>query len=336
MDIEVITYGAHLRTVNVPDRNENTVDVTIGLDSIGDYEDRNDYFGCIAGRFCNRIDGGTFTLSQKEYRLGLNDGANTLHGGFCGFDKRLWTVKEEICDSEQVGVALNYLSPDGEEGYPSTCDVTVRYLLSLDSNILEIAYYAATDRETVVNLTSHAFWNLNGNVSEENAICNGSHELALHSSFITPIDERLIPNGDLFHVNDSPFDFKKLFDVGSRINDSSSSQLRFGRGYDHNWVINNDGYKQGDLMTDVAVLRSNDNGIRMAVDTDQPGIQFYSGNFLDSTKRAKDGQLIAYRGALALETQHFPDSPNKVNFPSTVLRRDRPFTSRTRFKFTTE
>merc|ERR550525_1494984 len=239
-------------------------------------------------------------------------------------------------DSEKVGIALNYVSPDGEEGYPSICDVTVQYLLYLDENIMEITYLATTDHATVVNLTNHAFWNLNGNFCDENAICNGSHELQIHSSFITPIDSGLIPNGDLFHVNDSPFDFKKLYDIGSRINDASSEQLVFGKGYDYNWVINNDGYKAGDLMTDVAVLKSNENGIRMAMDTDQPGLQFYSGNFLDSTKRTKDGQTIAYRSALALETQHFPDSPNRRNFPSTLLRREKPFTFRTRFKFTAE
>ena len=153
MDIEVINYGAHLRTVNVPDRQEKSVDVTIGLESISDYEDGNDYFGCIAGRFCNRIDGGKFTLNQKEYALNLNDGANTLHGGFRGFDQRLWSVKEEIADSEKVGVALNYVSADGEEGYPSICDVTVQYLLYLDENIMEITYFATTDHQTVVNLT---------------------------------------------------------------------------------------------------------------------------------------------------------------------------------------
>ena len=247
----------------------------------------------------------------------------------------MWNAVDEIKDADKIGVALNYVSPDGEEGYPSICDITCTYLLYLNENILEIVYDASTDNETIINVTNHAYWNLNGNFSQQNAICDGSHELMIHSSFITPIEDTMIPNGELFHINDSPFDFKRLHDIGSRINDGMDVQLRYGKGYDHNYVINNDGYKDGELMTDVAVLKSNENGITLSVDTTQPGLQFYSGNFLDATKKTKDGQIIQYRSALCLETQHFPDSPNKVNFPSTVLKKGKPFTSKTRYKFST-
>eukprot|EP01083_Nonionella_stella_P091295 255232_1 len=335
MTIEVINYGAHLRTVRVPDRNNQPTDVTIGLANMDDYEQRNDYFGCIVGRYANRIRHGQFKLNKQEYQLGINDGLNTLHGGFDGFNKQMWTVTSEIHDSDKMGIQLNYVSPDGEGGYPSMCDVTCQYLLHLHENTFEITYRATTDGQTILNLTQHAYWNLSGVFDEENAICNGSHELQIHSSFITPIDEQLIPTGDLYHVNDTPFDFKRLFDIGSRINQSTNcEQLAFGKGYDHNWVINNDGYKTGDLMTDVAVLKSNESGISLSISTTEPGIQFYSGNMLDGSKKDKQGRAIERRSACCLETQHFPDSPNKVNFPSTVLSANKgAFASRTIHQF---
>lgn len=336
MKVEVINYGAHLRGVNVPDKTGKGIDVTVGLDNISDYEQRNDYFGCIAGRYANRIYKGQFTLNGKQYQLGLNDGINTLHGGNIGFDKKVWNVKSQIEDSEKIGVELNYVSPDGEEGYPSICDLTCQYLLYLNENILEITYYAETDDQTIINVTNHAYWNLNGKFGEKNAICNGSHELKILSSFITPISDTLIPNGELLHVTDTPFDFKNSYDIGARINDANSEQLKFGNGYDHNFVINNDGYNDGDLVKDIAILKSNESGISLSIDTDQPGVQFYSGNFLDATKKTKNGEIVQNRSACCLETQHFPDSPNKPNFPSTVLKKDKPFQSRTRHKFTVE
>eukprot|EP01084_Bolivina_argentea_P293927 505637_1 len=336
MTIEVINYGAHLRTVNVPDRNNKQTDVTVGLDNISDYEERSDYFGCIAGRYANRIGKGQFSLKGKQYQIGLNDGINTLHGGFEGFSKKVWTVVSEINDSDKVGVRLNYVSPDGEEGYPSECNITCEYLLYLNENTFDITYNVTTDNETIINVTNHAYWNLNGEFNDENSLCNGSHELQIHSSFITPIDNTLITTGELLYVNDTPFDFKKLYDIGARINDPNHEQLKFGGGYDHNFVINNDGYKQGDLIPDIAILKSNDNGIALNIDTDQPGIQFYSGNFLNGTRKDKFGELVQRRSACCLETQHFPDSPNKVNFPSTVITKDKPFNSITKHKFTAQ
>lgn len=336
MKIEILNYGAHLRTVNVPDRNGDLLDVTIGLDNIDDYEKRNDYYGCIAGRYANRIYKGKFNLNNNEYQLDLNDGINTLHGGFKGIDKKIWEIKDEINDSDKIGIKLNCISPDGDCGYPSICDITCQYLLYLNENTFEITYYAETDNETIINLTNHAYWNLNGKFNEKNSICNGSHELKILSSFITPINDTLIPNGELLYVADTPFDFRNFYDIGARINDNNSDQLKYGKGYDHNFVINDDGYKQGDLIKNIATLKSNESGITLSIDTDQPGVQFYSGNFLDATKQTKNGQIIQNRSACCLETQHFPDSPNQPNFPSTILKKDKPFQSRTLHRFSVE
>jgi aldose 1-epimerase len=311
MEVTVLTYGGILQSIKVPDRRGRFENVTLGFDNLEDYVERNDpYFGAIIGRYGNRIGGASFTLDGVTYELPANNGPNTLHGGLVGFDKRVWTVTDTFADGDSVGLDLSYTSPDGEEGFPGTVDTTVTYTLTNENEIV-MQYVATTDAPTVVNLTNHAYWNLAG---EGSGSING-HELMLNASHYTPVDATLIPTGAIDPVAGTPFDFTEPTEIGLRIRDDNE-QLHFGLGYDHNWVLD----REGDGLELAAKLSDRASGRTLSIHTTEPGIQFYSGNFLDGTLIGTSGRTYRQGDGLALETQHYPDSPNKPNFPSTVLR----------------
>jgi aldose 1-epimerase len=306
-EARIATYGGVLVSLMAPDRDRKVGDVVLGFDNVdGYYANFNGtsdaFFGAIIGRYANRIAHGKFTLDGKTYSLPLNNGENSLHGGPHGFNNVVWKAKPI-----PNGVELTYLSKDGEAGYPGNLSATVRYTLT--GADLRVEYSATTDKDTVVNLTNHAYFNLAG----QGDILK--HELTLHASRFTPVDAGLIPTGELKSVTSTPFDFRKSTAVGARINDNDE-QLHLGRGYDHNWVLDNAGGK----LAEAAELYDPGSGRVLKVLTDQPGIQFYSGNFLDGSIKGKGGVAMQLRSALCLETQHFPDSPNHPKFPSTELK----------------
>jgi aldose 1-epimerase len=321
MEVAISNYGATVVSLKVPDRQGKLADVVLGCDTLAGYESKeNPYFGAVIGRYANRIANGQFTLDGKTYQVPKNDGPNSLHGGTIGFNKRLWQVREAAGDH----ITLHYLSPDGEEGYPGNLNVTVTYTLAPD-NALRIDYTATTDKDTVLNLTNHSYFNLAGQGSGDIL----KHELMLKADRFTPVSKTLIPTGELRSVAGTPFDFRRPAAIGARINDKNQ-QLEFGRGYDHNWVLNNSG-----KLALAARVTEPFSGRVLEVLTDQPGIQFYSGNFLDGTIKGKDGKVYGHRYALCLETQHFPDSPNHANFPSTELKPRQTFRSTTVYRFST-
>jgi aldose 1-epimerase len=306
-EARIATYGGIVVSLKAPDRNGKVADVVLGFDDVDGYVANfngasDAFFGAIIGRYGNRIAHGSFTLDGKKYSLPLNNGANSLHGGPHGFNNVVWKAKPVA-----NGVELSYLSKDGEAGYPGNLSVMVRY--TLVSGNLRIEYSATTDKDTVVNLTNHSYFNLAG----QGDILK--HELTLHASRFTPVDSGLIPTGELKSVESTPFDFRKATTVGARIG-ANDEQLHLGRGYDHNWVLDSGGRK----LTEAAELYDPTSGRVLKVLTDQPGIQFYSGNFLDGSIKGKGGKPDELHAALCLETQHFPDSPNHPDFPSTELR----------------
>lgn len=319
----VTNYGARLVSLIVPDKTGNPTDVVVGYDNINNYLHQPDtYFGAIVGRYGNRIAKGHFKLNGKEYTLATNDGPNSLHGGKKGFDAGIWTGKQ-LSDKS---VQLYYLSTDGEEGYPGNLQVKVTYTLT-DSNTLRIDYEAATDKATVLNITNHAYFNLNG---QGNGTIN-NHLLQLNADAYTPVDSTLIPTGKIEPVAGTPFDFRTPTAIGARINDANQ-QLKFGKGYDHNFVLN----KSKDSLGLAAIVQGDKSGILMTVRTDQPGVQFYGGNFMKGTNPIKGGKKDDYRSAFCLETQHYPDSPNEPSFPSTELKPGQTFRSSTTFTFGTK
>ncbi len=318
LKVRLMTYGATLVSLEVPDQDGQFADITLGHDSIEGYITSSPYFGSIVGRYGNRIAKGQFTLNGIEYQLATNDGENHLHGGARGFDKVVW--KAEPMQSEgTVSVKFSYLSKDGEEGYPGNLSVTVIYTLT-DDNELKISYEAETDKPTPVNLTHHSYFILAG--QGEGDILG--HELMLNADKYTPVDEGLIPTGEMHEVKDTPMYFTTPTAIGSRISEVKG-------GYDHNYVINT----SGKTMALAARLFDPKSGRVMEIHTTEPGIQFYSGNFLDGSITGKGGKVYYKHYGLCLETQHFPDSPNKPNFPSTILKPGEKYESLTIHKFYT-
>ena len=317
--MKVINYGGIIVSLEVPDKDGNPVDVVLGYDSLEAYVKRNPFFGALVGRYGNRIGKAKFTLDGKEYNLAKNNNGNHLHGGTKGFDKVLWDVEEASSD-EGVALKLSYLSKDMEEGYPGNLDVDVIYTLT-DDNTIKFDYKATTDKKTIVNLTQHTYFNLNGGKSDIL-----SHELVLHADKFIPVDETLIPTGEIRPVENTPMDFTKPTRIGERIN-SDYEQIRFGKGYDHCWVINGEGLKRAAEVYDPV------SGIEMVMHTTEPGVQFYTGNFLDGSLTGKNKVVYKQRTGFCLETQHFPDSPNKSNFPSVVLEPGQTYSTQTTYKF---
>lgn len=320
LEARIMTYGGTVISLKVPDRNRKLGDIVLGYETLEGYLKDSPYFGSIVGRYGNRIGKGTFSLNGKQYSLPRNNGENTLHGGNKGFDKVVWTAKQAKSKSG-VGLSLSYLSKDGEEGFPGNLSVTVVYTLT-NNNELKIDYSATTDKTTVVNLTHHSYFNLAG----EGDILK--HDLMINAGSFTPVDSGLIPTGELRRVNGTPMDFTKSTAIGARI-DQQDEQLTLGRGYDHNWVLNNG---SGRLAL-AARVNEPGSGRIMEVLTTEPGLQFYSGNFLDGSIIGKGGQVYKQRYGFCLETQHFPDSPNKPAFPSTVLKPGQRYSTTTVYRF---
>src|SRR5437763_6162792 len=325
IEAKIISYGGIIQSLKVPDKAGNSNDVVLGFESLDDYirisnaPAGNPFFGAIIGRYANRIANGKFSLDGNQYSLPINNPPNSLHGGPHGFNNVVWKAKEI-----PNGVELTYLSKDGESVYPGNLTARVRY--TLEHSALRIDYSAITDKDTVVNLTNHSYFNLAGQGHGD--ILN--HMLTLHASHFTPVDSTLIPTGELRPVANTPFDFAKSTRVGDRI-DADDEQIRFGKGYDHNWVLDSPASK----LFEAAEAYEPTTGRVLRVSTTQPGIQFYTGNFLDGTLQGKGGARYIRRGALCLETQHFPDSPNHPKFPSTELKPGQHYHTVTVFTFST-
>ena len=327
MQVKITNFGGRITTIEVPDRNKKFDDVALGFDNVEGYATgpaAGAYFGAIIGRYANRLAHGTFTLDGHTYHIPTNENGNTLHGGVSGFDKKVWDAKE-ISVHGTPALELHYLSPDGQEGFPGNLNVTVRYSLD-DKNGLHLDYSATTDKATVLNLTNHSYFNLEGAGSQ--TILN--ERLTINADRYTPIDSTLIPTGAIVSVAGTPLDFRKATEIGSRI-DENNEQLKLAKGYDFNFVLDH----PGSLSTVAVKVEDPKSGRVMEVFTSQPGVQFYTGNFLDGSVHGIGG-AYAHRSALCLETQHFPDSPNHSNFPSTVLRPGQTFHSTTIYRFSTE
>jgi aldose 1-epimerase len=317
----VMTYGARLVSLEVPDRSGKIADIVLGYESLDGYTaDPKSYFGSIVGRYGNRIAHATFTLDGKRYDLPANDGVNTLHGGIKGFDKLVWQGQEI-----PHGVELTLVSKDGDQGFPGTLTARVRY--TLEAHALKIEYFATTDKDTVLNLTNHSYFNLAG--EGQGDILN--HLVMIPADRFTPVDSGLIPTGELAPVAGTPLDFHKATAIGARIDDPNE-QMKLGGGYDHNFVLNG---KMGVLQEAARVVEPT-SGRVLTVETTQPGVQFYSGNFLDGTLHGKHGHVYAKHTGFCLETQHFPDSPNQPAFPSTELKPGQTFHSVTEYIFSTQ
>ena len=323
MQAAVTNYGGILVSLKVPDRSHNFADVLLGYDSVDGYIGDKAFLGATIGRYGNRIAHAKFTLNGKEYTLEKNDGDNTLHGGTHGFNKVVWKATP-VPGKDSQSLELTYLSPDGEGGFPGNLNVKVTYTLT-DDNRLKIAYEATTDKDTVVNLTNHAYYNLAGQ-GESDIL---GTVLTIHADRFTPVDQALIPTGKLESVKGTPFDFTKAAAIGARI-EKDDEQLKLGRGYDHNFVLNSGVSK---TPVPAAVAYDPKSGRELSISTTEPGVQFYSGNFLDGTITGKQGKVYKRRYGFCLETQHFPDSPNQPAFPSTVLKPGRTYKTTTIYAF---
>ncbi|WP_432942673.1 aldose epimerase family protein [Kribbella sp. CA-253562] len=326
--VSMLTWGATIQRVETPDRRGRTENISLGFDNLPDYAELSPYFGATIGRYGNRIAKGRFSIDGQSYQIPVNDGENALHGGTTGFDKRVWTAKV-VQTPSHVGVAFSYVSPDGEMGFPGTLTTTVTYTLDTDDD-LRIDYHATVaGQPTVLNLTNHVYFNLAG---EGSGSIEG-HVLELNAPSYTPVDSGLIPTGEIASVAGTPFDFRTPTTIGKRLRDDHP-QLVIGRGYDHNFVL---GGKPGrDGLRFAARFWEPDSGRTVTVHTAEPGAQFYSGNFLDGTFQGIGNKSYRQGDAFAFETQHFPDSPNQPNFPSTVLRPGQTYTSRTVYSFGTK
>jgi len=322
---KIMTYGAIVVSLEVPDRNGNLADIVLGYDTLDEYIKNNPYFGAIVGRYGNRIGKARFTLNGVEYKLAANNGENHLHGGIKGFDKVVWDA-EPVRQKNAVGVKLTYLSKDGEENYPGNLSCTVIYTLT-NKDELKISYEAETDKATPINLTHHSYFNLAGHGARDIL----DHELTLKADRFLPVDSGLIPTGELRSVKGTVMDFTKPTAIGARIG-ADYKQLRFGKGYDHNWVLNS---SDGSLALAAKVYEPT-TGRVMEIYTTEPGIQFYSGNFLDGSNIGKGGKVYKHRYGFCLETQHFPDSPNEPNFPSVILNPGQKYIHVTVHKFYTK
>jgi aldose 1-epimerase len=320
----ITNYGGIVVSLDVPDRNGIHDDVVLGFETLAEYEKHSPYFGALIGRYANRIAKGRFTLDGQDYQLAVNNGENHLHGGVKGFDKMVWTARPFI-DDAGANLELQYVSRDGEEGYPGELKTTVVYTLT-NTNELKIEYRAKTDKPTIINLTNHSYFNLcgagNGDILE--------HELQINADGFTPTDSGAIPTGEIRSVAGTPFDFREPTFIGSSIDDDDE-QLRFGHGYDHNFVLS----KTGSDGASAAAVYERRSGRVMEVFTTEPGIQLYSGNYLDGSFSGKRGKIYARRSAFCLETQHFPDSPNKPQFPSVMLRPGEKYSQTTVYRFST-
>jgi len=322
VSMSVTNYGGIITELKVPDKNGNMIDIVLGYEKVEDYLKESPYFGATIGRYGNRIAKGKFTLNNIEYGLASNDGSNHLHGGVKGFDKVIWDL-EEFRKETELGVVMKYTSKDGEEGYPGNLDVTVTYTLT-DNNELKIDYLATTDKPTICNLTNHSYFNF----KDAGGSTILDHELQILADKYTPIDSASIPLGELMPVDGTPFDFREPKKIGRDINEENK-QLKNGIGYDHNFVLNG---KIGDLRLAARVVEYT-SGIIMEIFTEEPGIQFYSGNFLDGSLTGKNGTINNNRSGFCLETQHFPDSPNQPDWPTTTLNPGETYKTSTIHKF---
>ncbi len=325
MEATITNYGGRIVTLKTPDRNGKFDDIVLGFDDLQGYLTKNPYLGALVGRYANRIANGEFRLDGKTYKLARNNGENALHGGLKGFDKVVWNAKE-ISKGKSPALELKYLSKDGEEGFPGNLNVTVIYTLT-DENELRIDYEATTDKDTVINLSNHSYFDLSG----QSAGKIMDDLVTINADKFTPVNANLIPTGELRSVAGTPFDFRKPTAIGARINEDDQ-QLKYAMGYDHNFVLNRTG--AGPSLA--ARVTDPDSGRVMEVFTTQPGIQFYTGNHLDGTVRGKGGTSYKPRFAFCLETQHFPNSPNQPDFPTTELKPGHQFHEVTIFKFSVE
>ncbi|MFW5657690.1 MAG: aldose epimerase family protein [Bacteroidota bacterium] len=326
VQVGILDYGATIQSIIVPDKTGNMTDVTLGFNNVEGYAGDSPYFGCVVGRYANRIAEGQFTLDGQEYQLAKNDGPNSLHGGEEGFNKKLFTAKEVTVDGAP-GIALTYISPDGEENYPGTLTLTVTYSLT-DDNELRLDYEATTDKPTILNVTNHAYFNLKDGGKSDIL----DHVLMLNADSITPTDENLIPTGEILNIENTPLDFNEPKSIGQNI-EEDYMLINIAGGFDHNYIINR---KAGDSLVFTAKVTEPTTGRTMEVYTTEPAVQLYTGNFLDGTITGKDGTVYEHRSGLCLETQHYPDSPNHPDFPSTVLNPDEKYESTTIYKFGVE
>lgn len=320
IEVAITNFGAIVTAIRVPGPGGEKTDVALGFDKLDGYLGEHPYFGAVVGRYGNRIANGKFTLNGKQYTLATNNGPNSLHGGKRGFDKRVWTAKQ----TGDAALELHYTSPDGEEGYPGTLHTTVLYTLT-DANELRIDYTLSSEADTVANVTNHSYFNM---VGQGDADVLG-HEVTINADRFTPTGKTLIPTGELKSVAGTPFDFRQPHTIGERIN-ANDDQLKYAGGYDHNFVLNG----ETGVLKFAARVRDPKSGRTVEVSTTEPGLQFYSGNFLDGSNVGKGGKVYKHRYGLCLETQHFPDSPNQPKFPSTVIRPGTPYKSTTIYKFT--
>jgi aldose 1-epimerase len=323
-EVEVITYGGIITSIKVPDINNNLIDIALGFNNLDAYLEGHPYFGAIVGRFANRIDNGKFLINEEEYKLAINNNGTSLHGGIKGFDKVNWNVVNYDYLNKK-SIKLNYLSKHMEEGYPGNLDIYVTYTL-LENNELKVEYQAETDKTTVLNLTQHSYFNLSGESSGDIL----DHELLINADSFLPVNEKIIPTGEIKNVQDTPFDFRERKKIRRDIL-KNNRQLKLGNGYDHCWVLNDYNKK----LRKISEVYSNHTRIKMEVFTDLPGLQLYSGNFLDGSLNSKKGKKYINRSGLCLETQAFPNSPNNENFPTTILEPGEKFYSQTSFRFST-
>ncbi|MEK6480714.1 aldose epimerase family protein [Catalinimonas sp. 4WD22] len=324
MEAKITNYGGIVTSLKVKDADGNLDDVVLGFDNLQAYVDNNPYFGALVGRYGNRIAKGKFTIDGTTYQLDTNNMGNHLHGGLKGFDKVVWSAESQQSEDGQQ-LVLTYTSPDGDQGYPGKLETKVTYTLTND-NVLRIEYEATTDKKTVVNLTNHSYFNLTGDPTQ--TVLN--HEVMINADQFIPVDETLIPTGELAAVAGTPFDFSELKPIGQQIDEDSNEQIKYGMGYDHCWVLDKEG------MGLAARVHEPTTGRVMEVYTTEPGVQFYTGNFLNGSVTGKEGITYAKRTAFCLETEHFPDSPNQPNFPSVELAPGETYSTTTEYRFSTE